>query len=210
MNFESMRSDMIEVIKSEGIRDPKVLEAISVVPREMFVPDDLKKASYVNSPLPVGHGQTISQPYTVAFMLELLDVKKGDKVLEIGTGSGYNAAILSLLVGETGRVFTLEVVKELAKKAKRVLKDYKNIKVIVSDGSIGYAKEAPYDKIIVTAASPWISEEWIDQLRDNGIIVAPVGKSVQEMTKIIKKGESVERETHGYFQFVPLVGKRGF
>ncbi len=201
--------ELIEELKSEGIKDKKVLGAILKIDRKLFVLKGYEKEAYKNYPLPIGEGQTISQPYTVAFMLEALELKKGDKVLEVGAGSGWNAALIGFLAGE---VISTEVHEELVTLARKSIKKagLKNVKVVKWDGSKGYAKEGLYDKIICTAACPEIPKHWVEQLKEGGIIVAPVGRHSQVMVKVKKvKGELV-KEKLGYFQFVPLKGEYGF
>ncbi len=196
---------------SKLIKNDKLLKAFEEIPREKFVLDDLVDKSYDDNPLPILGGQTISQPTTIMLMLDALDLKKTDKVLEIGTGSGYNAALISKLARN---VYTIEYVKELYDFAKENLKkvNIKNVTVIHGDGSKGYEKEAPYDKIIVTAASPDIPSPLIEQLKENGILIAPVGynQQQQKMIKITKEKGKLIREDLGDFAFVPLRGEYGF
>ena len=161
-------------IKRRGITDKRVLSAMEKVPRHEFVEEGLKGVAYQDGPLPIGMDQTISQPYIVALMSELLDVSEEHKVLEVGTGSGYQAAVISHLAMS---VITVERIPELFKKAKKTLRKlrYNNITVVMADGSIGYREYAPYDRVIVTAASPSVPDELIDQLTVNGKMVIPVG-----------------------------------
>jgi protein-L-isoaspartate(D-aspartate) O-methyltransferase len=190
-----------------------VISAFKAIPRENFVPESHKDEAYADHPLPIGYDQTISQPTTVMIMTDALELNKGDKVLEIGTGSGYQAAIISVIIGAKGKVITTEIVPELAAFARANLKKTKitNVKVICTDGSQGYSKEAPYDRIIVTAACPKIPQVLIDQLKQNGIIVAPVGSLFfgQSMIKGIKRNNQLETRNLGSFVFVPLKGKYG-
>lgn len=211
MSFSQQRKALVAHLRQEGIADKRVLNAFCSVQRELFVPESLREHAYEDRALPLGSGQTISQPYTVALMLKALNVCAGQKVLEIGTGSGYNAALLSQLVGKEGRVVTLDVVEPLLVQAKKTLKKLGkgNVKVICADGSVGYSAEAQYDRIIVTAASPRINQEWIDQLKEGGILVVPVGVGTQEMIRIKKIHGRIEQESFGWFQFVPLVGEKG-
>lgn len=212
MNFIKQRQQLAALLKEEGITDTTVLDVLAVVPRELFIPSEQRFRAYENVALPLSHGQTISQPYTVAFMLQLLAVSSGDHVLEIGTGSGYNAALLSKLVGSKGSVISLEVVPDLAEHARHVLAKLgcANVRIIVNDGSVGYASAAPYQRIIVTAAAPSANKEWLTQLVDGGILVAPVGTFTQKMLQITKHGKRFIEKDFGYYQFVPLVGKKGF
>ena len=211
MDFNKQKQELIEVLKDMGITDSSVLSAIEKVPRERFVPKEFLEQSYDNYPLPIAGGQTISQPYTVALMLQALELKKGDKVFEIGTGSGWNAALISKIVGKEGVVYTTEIVPELIQSAKKNLKEYKNVNLLELDGSKGYEKESPYDKIIVTVACPDIPKPLIQQLKENGILVAPVGPQYSQiMVKLTKIRGKIERESLGNFVFVPLKGEYGY
>lgn len=195
-----------EQILARGIKDKRVLRAMETVPRHLFVPENLWAYSYQDSPLPIGSGQTISQPYIVAFMTELLTLKEEDKVLEIGTGSGYQAAILSLLAR---KVHTIEIKKDLAIRASDTLTrlDYHNVTVYARDGYLGIPDEAPFDVIIVTAATPQIPPALLDQLRPGGRMVIPIGQPyrTQNLTLITKEttGEIKKREVAPVL-FVPL------
>ncbi len=197
---------LIEKLREEGIKE-EILEAIEKIDRVNFVPESHLAEAYEDHPLSIGYGQTISQPYTVAFMLQELELKKNDKVLEIGTGSGWNAALVSYLIGEEGKVYTAEVVDELARKAKEKLKSYKNVTVLNGDASHGLPEHAPYNKIILTAAPKKIAEEFKEQLADNGILLAPVGEYTQKLIKLVKKGKNFLETEKGDFIFVPLVSK---
>ncbi|MFH1210467.1 MAG: protein-L-isoaspartate(D-aspartate) O-methyltransferase [archaeon] len=204
---------MIRELEIEGIRDKKVLKAMEEIPRHEFLPKELERVAYANSALPIGHEQTISQPYTVAFMLEALELKEGQKVLEIGTATGYNACLIAHIVGKKGKVYTIEIIPELVKMAKKNIKNMgmKNIEIIKGDGSKGYAKEAPYDRIIVTAGAPDIPKPLIKQLKDKGIIVTPVGNMYsQGMIRARKEGKELKKENLGEFMFVLLKGKHGY
>ncbi|MFW6449681.1 MAG: protein-L-isoaspartate(D-aspartate) O-methyltransferase [Nanoarchaeota archaeon] len=198
--------EMVAVVRAYGVQDDKILDALKKVPRHMFVPGGYYlEEIYADAPLPIGNGQTISQPYTVAYMLELLELKEGQNVLEIGAGSGWNAALIKHIVGESGKVTAIELEAELVNKARRNLSSLNsNVEVLRGDGSIGYKKNAPYDRIIVTCAAPNIREEWHNQLKDGGIIVLPLGSTLQEMTKAEKLGNELKTSTHGFFRFVPL------
>ena len=206
--FKKQIERLIEELKLMGIKDEKVLEVIKKIPRHKFILENYLSEAYANYPLSIGYNQTISQPYTVAFMLQSLELKKNDKVLEIGTGSGWNAALISEIV-KPGKVYTTEIIKELVEFAKKNLKDYKNVKVIYSDGSQGLKEYEPYSKIIVTAGCPEIPKPLIEQLKPNGILVAPVGSYSQKMLKITKNKQLKIQEL-GDFVFVPLKGKFGF
>jgi len=211
MEYKHQRESMVEnQIKIRGITDESVLKAMLEVPRHKFVGDALLSIAYQDSPLPIGYGQTISQPYIVALMTQLLDVKDDQKVLEIGTGSGYQAAILAKLAMS---VITVERIAELFQQSKELLHNlgYKNIIVVHADGSIGYKEYAPYDRIIVTASSPRVPDSLIEQLSPNGKIVIPIGnRIIQRLEVILKEGESVKREASEGVRFVPLIGKEAW
>ena len=192
-------------IKDRGIVDPKVLDVLSKTPRHKFVPTDMVLYAYDDSPLPIGEGQTISQPYIVALMTELLSLSGKEKVLEIGTGSGYQSAILSLL---SNKVYTIEIVKSLALQAKKVLQELEihNVYVRWGDGYKGWPSEAPFDCIIVTAAPDTIPEALIKQLKIGGKLVIPVGKYWQELKVISKTSDSkINEKTIIPVRFVPMV-----
>lgn len=194
------------------IKDMKVIDAFKEVKRDSFMKPEHKEEAYGDYPLPIGEGQTISQPTTVMLMTEALELKEGHKVLEVGSGSGYQAAIISKIVGEKGKVVSTEIIPELAEFAKRNLENagIKNVEVINSDGSKGYKKEAPYDRILVAAASPRIPKALVSQLKENGIIIIPVGDlNEQTMIKGTKKNSRLIEENLGQFMFVPLKGKYG-
>jgi protein-L-isoaspartate(D-aspartate) O-methyltransferase len=208
MNYSKQRSEMVKgQIEERGIVDKRVLKVMREIHREDFVPENMRESAYDDNPLPIGNGQTISQPYIVAEMTELLELRGNEKVLEIGTGSGYQAAILSRLAK---KVITIERVKELAEKTGKLLqkKGYKNVEVVFGDGTKGYAKEAPYDAIIVTAAAEKIPKKLIEQLAEGGRLVAPVGPRYhQELIRIIKRNGKLEEDYHGGVIFVPLIGE---
>lgn len=198
---------------ARGIRDERVLDAFREVPRELFLPEDMRAFAYLDSPQAIGYGQTISQPYMVAIMTELLNLKGTERVLEIGTGSGYQAAILARLAKE---VYSIERIEPLANFARENLKkiDINNVKIFVGDGSEGLPKFAPYDRIIITCAVPYNKLEnspLLDQLTEQGFILAPVGSEYyQELTKIYKEGEQIRRKEFGGCVFVKMVGKYGW
>ena len=197
---------MRELIEEKWLATRSVIGAFKKVPREDFVPAGQRKFAYVNAPLPIAAGQTISQPLTVAVMTEALAARSGDKILEVGAGSGYQAAILSEIAGPTGKIITTEIIPELFEFAKKNLSSYKNVTVLNIDGSIGCEKYAPYDRIIVTASAPRIPEPLIEQLKDNGHLVIPVGDKMI----IIEKQKGEIKETFlGYYVFVPLRGEHG-
>ena len=197
---------MLNLIKARGVKDPQVLSAMQNVPRHRFVPKEAQNRAYGDYPLAIGHGQTISQPYIVALMTEALGVEPGDKVLEVGTGSGYQAAILAEMDTE---VYTVEVVAELQAQAKETLTElgYENVHYRVGDGREGWPEHAPYDGIIVTAAPPQIPNPLVEQLADGGRLVIPVGPKgrYQTLWKIIRVGEKIRKIDMGGVAFVPLV-----
>jgi len=203
-----MKSSLIEFWRENKIiHSEKLLEAFRKVPREKFILEDYKDQAYADIALPLTKGQTISQPTTVMLMTQALDVNSDNKVLEVGTGSGYQAAILSYLAKE---IITTEIVPEMVSFAKKNLKSYKNVKIIkAKENELGYKKEAPYDRIIVTAASPEIPKVLLEQLKPRGIMVVPVGKYSQKML-VIKKDKELKINNLGEFMFVPLKGKFGF
>ncbi len=199
-------------ISSGTIKDKRVIGAFKKVPRENFIKKEHLEEAYGDYPLAIGEGQTISQPTTVMLMTEALELQKGHKVLEVGSGSGYQAAIIANIVGEKGKVISTEIIDDLVKFAQENIKKLKlkNLKIIKHDGSKGYEKEAPYDRIIVTAACPKIPDSLKKQLKENGVIVAPVGDlNEQVMIKARKKSGKLIEESLGHFMFVPLKGKYG-
>lgn len=203
------REELVERLKGRGfLRTGAIIDAFLAVPREEFVPGAQEENAYADTPLPIGGGQTISAPHMVAVMTEELEPVETDRVLEIGTGSGYQAAILSLLVDE---VVTTEIVPELAEEARETLADYGNVTVVRTDGSTGYAEEAPYDKILYTAAAPDIPPDVFDQVKEGGRIVAPVGSRHSQELKIYRKegGGEIREETRSGVRFVPLTGEAG-
>ncbi len=201
-NIMSTRKKLIDELVSEGaLRNEKVRRAFERVDRAAFVPKNQKRWAYANYPLELEEGQTISQPLTVAIMTEALDAREGQKILEIGTGSGYQAAILSELAGDKGKVVTTEVRASLFDFAKINLKKYRNVIVIHADGSKGCEEYAPYDRIIVTASATKIPPKLVEQLKDNGIMIIPVG---DEMYKIEKRKNAIKKTFMGYFAFVPM------
>ena len=191
-------------IEARGVKDPRVLEAMRSVERHLFVPEREKSRAYNDTPLPIGYGQTISQPYIVAYMCEALELKGGEKVLEIGTGSGYHAAVLSLLAKE---VYTIEILEPLAREAQKRLESlgYRNVKVRCGDGYKGWPEEAPFDAIIVTAAPPEIPQELVNQLKVGGKMVLPVGEEIQELVRVTKEEKGIKTERLLPVRFVPMV-----
>jgi len=202
---QGLRKQLIQSIHLKGITDQKVLDAMERVPRHFFFDSSFLEYAYEDKPFPIGAGQTISQPYTVAFQTELLQLKKNDKVMENGTGSGYQACILA----EMGaKVFTIERQRSLYTRTSKFLPlvGYPRIKTFYGDGYKGLPPFAPFDKVLVTAAAPHIPEPLIGQMKIGGILVIPIGIDVQTMTTIIKTSESsYEKEEHGLFRFVPML-----
>lgn len=210
-----MKDTLISYWKaSKLVTDNRLIEAFSSVPREKFVLERFVNEAYGDYPLPILSNQTISQPTTIMIMTQALELKLGERVLEVGAGSGYQAALIAYMVGSKGRVITTEIIPELVGFARGNLEKagVKNVEVVHYDGSQGYEKEAPYDKIIVTAACPNIPEPLIEQLKIEGILVAPVGSIyTQEMLKLKKlKKDKLDMQSLGEFFFVPLVGKHGY
>jgi protein-L-isoaspartate(D-aspartate) O-methyltransferase len=206
-DFKAMREKMVESqIKSRGVRDPRVLSTMLKVERHLFVPKEFQNSAYSDQPLPIGEGQTISQPYIVALMTELLELKGGERVLEVGTGSGYQAAILAELAAE---VYTIEIVEKLASAAQKVLLEigYQNIKVKAGDGYLGWPEAAPFDAIIITCAPDHVPKPLLDQLKEGGRMVAPVGTYSQELKKIVKKSGKIETTDIIPVIFVPMTGE---
>ncbi len=205
------KEELVSYWKSRGIvKDKRLLDAFLSVAREKFIPEEYSGQAYEDYPLPIIGGQTISQPTTVMIMINTLELKNTDKVLEIGAGSGYCAAIMSRIVKE---VYTTEIIPELADFARKNLEKagIKTVYVLHHDGSQGYEKEAPYDKIMVTAGCPKIPKPLIDQLKEEGMIVAPVSHFLgQKMIKGTKKNNKLKEESLGDFAFVPLKGKYGY
>jgi protein-L-isoaspartate(D-aspartate) O-methyltransferase len=199
------RQQMVrEQIESRGVKDGRVLEALRKVQRHLFVPAPWQNSAYDDRPLPIGHGQTISQPYIVAYMTEAVKINPGDRVLEIGTGSGYQAAVLGELAQE---VYSIEIVKPLAESARLLLEKmgYKNIKVRWGDGYQGWKEQAPFDAIIVTAAPSEIPGELVKQLKTGGRMVVPMGGFFQELYLITKTESGIKKETLLPVRFVPMI-----
>lgn len=207
--FELDRLRMVEEqILGRGLRDPRLLAAFKSVPRHLFVPQEDRRLAYADGPLPIGFDQTISQPYIVALMTSLLHLGGGERVLEVGTGSGYQAAILSRMAGE---VHTVELLPQLAERAKRLLSEYPNVFCHVGDGSLGWEEAAPYDGIMVTAAAPETPQVLLEQLKDGGRLVIPVGKrGYQRLELWTRQGSQFDRDALIEVAFVPLRGKYGW
>lgn len=193
-----------------GIRDERVLAAMRKVPRHMFMPEFSRDSAYADMALPIGQDQTISQPYMVAVMTELLRMEGNERVLEIGTGSGYQAAVLAELAAE---VFTVERIPALAESAAHTLAalNYQKVTVLTADGTLGAPEHAPFDRIIVTAAAPEIPQPLLDQLADGGILVAPVGdRFSQQLVQAIRSGNTLHKNYQTHCIFVPLLGRHGW
>ena len=205
--FKEARAVMVSSqLIPRDIKDDRVIAAMQTVPREIFVPAEYSSSAYEDRPLPIGMGQTISQPYIVALMTESLELSRDMKVLEIGTGSGYQSAVLAEIVKE---VYSVEINDELYRRTKKKLASYPNIKLSNHDGSIGWERYSPYDRIIVTAAPSDIPGAYYDQLKEDGIMVIPVGPSSwsQELFKIIKIADRIKKVKICEVAFVPLTGK---
>lgn len=211
-DFADKRMKMLELdLEPRGIDDAATLASMGLVPRHRFVPEDLQNYAYADGPLAIGQGQTISQPYIVALMTQSAELKPDSNVLEIGTGSGYAAAVLSRIVRE---VYTVERIPELAKSAEVRYRElgYGNIHVKIDDGTLGWPEHAPYDAIIVTAGAPSLPESLIEQLKPGGRMVIPVGDSLSQELIRVRKNEDGEvfREFLGHVRFVPLIGEQGW
>lgn len=193
-------------LEGRGIRDPRVLDAMRRVPRHLFVPESSRPDAYVDAPLPIGFGQTISQPYIVAFMTQALDVRPGHRILEIGTGSGYQAAVLGELAGV---VYTIEIVPALAERARDTLVrlGYRNIQVRTGNGYLGWPEHAPYDRIMVTAAPDEVPAALVQQLTIGGLMAIPVGRGIQELRILRRTTAGVETLDRLPVRFVPMTGK---
>jgi protein-L-isoaspartate(D-aspartate) O-methyltransferase len=197
-------------IEARGIQDPRVLSALREIPRHFFVPAPYAQSAYNDSPLPIGNDQTISQPYIVGLMTELLQTDPADNILEIGSGCGYQAAVLSLLAKRITTIERIECVSRLAQSNLAALGIW-NAEVITGDGTKGYPTNAPYNGIIITAATPQIPDPLIDQLADGGRLVAPVGgRDFQELVRLRKQKGIISEEHHGGVRFVPLIGQYGW
>jgi protein-L-isoaspartate(D-aspartate) O-methyltransferase len=210
MDFDGLREKMVrEQIEKRGIAGQRILDAFRQVPRHLFIPQDYRHLAYQDYPLPISEGQTISQPYMVALMTVVLDPIENEKILEIGTGSGYQAAILAYL---GAKVYSIERITALAAQAKDLLNSLgHSVEVKAGDGTLGWQENSPYDKIIVTAAAPVVSPDWIEQLKEAGKIVIPLGGAFsQDLTVIEKKDKKNIKQTSicGCI-FVPLIGKYG-
>jgi protein-L-isoaspartate(D-aspartate) O-methyltransferase len=206
-DWDAQRAAMVdEQLRARDIRSPRVLEAMRKVPRHVFVPESQRGNAYEDGPLPIGHGQTISQPYIVAFMTQALDVRATDRVLEIGTGSGYQAAVLGELAKE---VYTIEIVTPLAERARETLTalGYRNVHVRAGNGYLGWPEQAPFDRVIVTAAPDEVPPALVDQLSGGGLMAIPVGTIDQELRILRKTAAGLETLQTLPVRFVPMTGK---
>ncbi len=206
-DFARLREVMVETqIVDRGVSDPDVIRAMKRVPRHLFVPERYRASSYADHPLPIGEGQTISQPYIVAFMTEAMKLKPGEKVLEIGTGSGYQAAVLAEMVKE---VYSIEIVESLGKRAGRTLAElgYTNVQIKIGDGYKGWPEKAPFDAVIVTCAPEQIPRTLVEQLKEGGRMIIPVGRAgaVQKLVRGVKAGGRLKTEEVMLVRFVPMV-----
>lgn len=208
--YEEERKRLVEDLGRQGVSEG-VLKAMMRVKRHLFVPSHLSDQAYADYPLPIGEGQTISAPHMVAMMCDYLELKKGDKVLEIGAGSGYHAAVIAEIIGDEGHVYSVERIKWLVEFSKENLKraGYKNVTVILSDGTLGLSEHAPYDKISVTCAAPDVPPPLLEQLKTGGKMVIPIGK-YRQVLYLVEKKNGVERERKCSVVFVPLLGRYGF
>lgn len=210
MKIDENRKNLVESLKKQGrIKSKEIEKAFLKIPREKFIPTIFEKHAYLDTPLEIGQGQTISAPHMIAIMCEELDIEKGQKILEVGTGSGYHAAIVAKIIEPNGYVYTIERHKNLAEKAKQNLKNTKNVTVEIGDGSEGLKKYAPYDRIYVTCAAPSIPQPLIEQLKDPGKMLIPVGGTICTLYLLEKNNGKIKKEDHGGCAFVPLIGKYG-
>lgn len=210
MRYSIARRRMVEQIQARGVTNDKVLAAMREIPRHLFVEEAFEDQAYSDYPLPIGHKQTISQPFMVAFMTAALDLQGNEKVLEVGTGSGYQAAVLARV---SGRVYTVERISDLARKARRLFDQLRlvNVCLKVTDGTFGWEEQAPFDAIMVTAGAPEVPLNYLKQLNDGGRLVIPVGGlSGQSLKKITRHGSDFVTEVLLDCRFVPLIGKQGW
>ncbi|MBN1945198.1 MAG: protein-L-isoaspartate(D-aspartate) O-methyltransferase [Bradymonadales bacterium] len=206
MDYQSAREALVQLLTEEGITDPAVVASLRKVERHLFVPEGYRNQSYRNSPLPIGQGQTISQPFIVGYMTQILDLQPADRVLEIGTGSGYQAAILAEIAAE---VYTIEIIPSLGEQAERLLTSlgYRNIHVRIGDGYQGWPEAAPFQAIMVTAAPGHIPQPLVDQLAVGGRMIIPVGESYQTLILIERGADGVTVQRDLPVRFVPMTGE---
>ncbi|MBI2044408.1 protein-L-isoaspartate O-methyltransferase [Candidatus Pacearchaeota archaeon] len=202
------RDELLQSLKKRGF-SKEILDAFSKVKREDFIPKESRIFAYEDTSLPIGEGQSISQPYTIATMLSMLKLETGMKVLEIGSGSGYVLALMSKVVGSKGKAFGLEIRKQLVQQSKTSLKDYKNVEVFYAHGKAGLKQKAPFDRIIISAAASEIPKKIVPQLKEKGIIAAPLGRPYEFSQSLVSyekvKGKLILKEKHDGFLFVPLI-----
>lgn len=209
-SYGGYRTQLVATLREKGIRDMAVLHAVSEIPRHLFVPESVRHRAYEDSALPISSGQTISQPFIQALYLEVIALTGRERVLEIGTGSGYQTALLSLLAGS---VFSVERIPALARSARAALDaaGIRNVSIFVGDGTLGWRPYAPYDAILVSAASPVIPQPLVDQLAPGGRMVVPIGdKQIQTLNVVRREGDGITVTTAGDARFVPLLGQFGF
>ena len=209
-SYGGYRAQLVATLRDKGIRDLSVLHAVSQVPRHLFVPESVRHRAYEDTALPIGGGQTISQPFIQALYLEVIGLTGKERVLEIGTGSGYQTALLSLLAAN---VFSVERIPSLAQSARAALDAVgaRNVSVVVGDGTLGWRPYAPYDAILVSAASPSVPEPLVEQLAEGGRMVVPIGDlQIQTLNVVRREGDAVKVSTVGDARFVPLLGQFGF
>lgn len=208
-DWSKAHAEMMHQLRRYKIRDERVLTAMSKIPRHLYIPEKYRsRSAYSDHPCPIGHGQTISQPYIVAYMTERLNIQKGERILEIGTGSGYQAAIL----GEIGaKVYTIEIIPELAEHARKVLaaEGYTDVKVLTGDGYKGWPEHSPFDAIIVTCAPEDVPEALVEQLKEGGRMILPLGATFQRLVILRKKGGKIQMEDDLPVRFVPMVPGKG-
>jgi protein-L-isoaspartate(D-aspartate) O-methyltransferase len=207
--FFTNNQELINYLKEKVLKTPEIVSAFLKIDRKNFIPEDLKNEAYNDYPLPIGQGQTISQPYTVAFMLELLETKKGQKILDIGFGSGWTTCLLAEIVSQSGKVYGIEIVPEVFEFGKKNIEKYNffekgRVEIFLQDGSKGLKEFAPFDRILVSASAQKIPETLIKQLNNNGILVIPV---LDGIYKITKNNDKIEKEYYPGFVFVPLIEK---
>ncbi|MBI0583842.1 MAG: protein-L-isoaspartate(D-aspartate) O-methyltransferase [Methanomassiliicoccus sp.] len=211
---EAERKELVRRLKTYGyVTSDRVLAAMEKVPRHEFLPDSMAEIAYEDTPLPIGQGQTISAPHMVGMMLEALDLRPGMKVLEIGTGSGYHAALVAELVRPNGRVYTVERIESLGLQAKGRLKrlGYDDVEVVIADGTNGLPEHAPYDRIFAAAAGPQVPGPLKEQLADGGTLMVPVGgRMVQDLVLMTRNGDRFTERSIGSVVFVPLIGEHGY
>ena len=209
--FARKRARLVDAVRAQGVTDPRVLAAVADVPRHRFVPDAVVRRAYDDAALPIGYGQTISQPSIQALYLEVLGIGRDDRVLEVGTGSGYQTALLAEL---SGNVYSVERIPELAVRARQVLDElgYRNVALLTGDGTVGWSRYAPYDAILVAAAAPDVPQSLVDQLAPGGRMLIPLGdRATQRLTLVRRTADGgTERETVTGCVFVPLIGRFGW